>query len=93
MKYVYNIVSSQLQQLFLMRELQEAQQQAINRLQAQQQHKVKELRMHIEMQRDVVPVMITTSRFEELKKKGLKWYSRLFYSSMGGIQGVPTSHC
>ena len=67
-------------------ELQKAQQQAIDRLQAQQQRDLQELRMHVEMQRDIVPVTIKMAEFEDLKKKGTLWYSRPFYAGMGGYK-------
>ena len=64
----------------------EAQRQAIDRLQTHQQHELQELRTDIEMKRDIVPVTIKMAGFDELKKKGTDWYSRPFYTDMGGYK-------
>ena len=66
--------------------LKEAQRQAIDRLQTQQQHDLRELRTDVEMRRDIVPVTIKMAGFDELKKKGTDWYSRPFYTGMGGYK-------
>ena len=65
--------------------LKEAQQQAIDRLQTRQQRDLQELRTEVEMQRDIVPVTIKMAGFNELKKD-TKWYSRPFYTGMGGYK-------
>ena len=64
----------------------EAQQQAIDRLQTQQQRDLQELRTELEMQRDIPPVTIKMAGFDELTKKGTNWYSRPFYTGMGGYK-------
>ena len=82
-------ISSQSQDLDKMRaELQVAQQQAIDQLQAQQQqqHYLRELSMHVEMQSKIVPVIIKMAGFEDLKRKGIEWYSRPFYTCIGGYR-------
>ena len=63
--------------------LKKAQRQAIDQLQTQQQC---DLRTEIEMQRDIFPVTIKMAGFDELKKKGTIWYSRPFYTGMGGYK-------
>ena len=63
--------------------LKEAQRQAIDRLQTQQQRDLQELRTEVEMQ-NIVPV--TVAGFDELKKKGANWYSRPFYTGVGGYK-------
>ena len=65
--------------------LKEAQRQAIDRLQTQQQRDLQELRTEVEMQH-IVPVTIKMAGFDELKKKGTDWYSRPFYTGMGGYK-------
>ena len=62
----------------------EAQRQAIERLQIQQQRDLQELRVEIEMQRDIPPVTIKMAGFDELKKEGTMWCSCPFYTGMGG---------
>ena len=66
--------------------LKEAQRQAIDRLQTQQQRDLQELRTDVEMRRDIVPVTIKMAGFDELKKEGTTWYSRPFYTGMGGYK-------
>ena len=66
--------------------LKAAQRQAIDRLQTQQQRDLQELRTDVEMKRDIVPVTIKMAGFDELKKKGTDWYSRPFYTGMGGYK-------
>ena len=77
--------TSQDQKLELVK-LKEAQRQAIDRLQTQQQHDLRELRTDVEMRRDIVPMTIKMAGFDELKKKGTDWYSRPFYTGMGGYK-------
>ena len=77
--------TSQDQKLELVK-LKEAQRHAIDRLQTQQQRDLQELRAEIEMQRDIPPVTIKVAGFDELKKKGTTWYSRPFYTGMGGYK-------
>ena len=67
-------------------ELNETQQQAIDRLKAQQQRDLNELRIEVEMRRDVAPVTIKMAAFDNLKKKGTGWYSRPFYTGMKGYK-------
>ena len=38
------------------------------------------------MKHDIVPVTIKMAGFDELKKKGTDWYSRPFYTGMGGYK-------
>ena len=66
--------------------LRETQLQAIDQIQIQQQCELLELRAEIEMQRDIPPVTIKMAGFDELKKKGTTWYSRPFYTGMGGYK-------
>ena len=66
--------------------LRETQLQAIDRLQIQQQRDLKELRTEFEMQRDIFPVTIKMAGFDELKKKATTWYSRPFYTGIGGYK-------
>ena len=66
--------------------LKEAQRQAIDRLQTQQQRDLRELRTDVEMRRDIVPVTIKMAGFDRLKKMGTDWYSRPFYTGMGGYK-------
>ena len=66
--------------------LRETQLQAIDQLQTQQQRELQELRAEIEVQRDIPLVTIKMDGFDELKKKGSKWYSRPFYTGMGGYK-------
>ena len=66
--------------------LKKAQRQAIDRLQTQQQRELQELRAEIAMQRDILPVTINMAGFDELKKKGTRWYSHPFYTGMGGYK-------
>ena len=47
------------------------------------QHKLK---LYSEMQRDVVPVTFEVAGFRELKKNDTTWFSRPFYSGMGGYK-------
>ena len=77
--------TSQDQKLELVK-LKEAQRQAIDQLQTQQQRDLRELRMDVEMRRDIVPVTIKMAGFDELKKKDTIWYSRPFYTGMGGYK-------
>ena len=77
--------TSQDQKLELVK-LKEAQRQAIDRLQTQQQHDLRELRTDVEMRRDIVPVTIKMAGFDKLKKEGTDWYSRPFYTGMGGYK-------
>ena len=63
----------------------EAQRQAVDQLQIQQQRDLRELRTEVEMQH-IVPVTIKMAAFDELKKKGTIWYSRPFYTGMGGYK-------
>ena len=63
-----------------------AQQQAIDRLQTQQQCDLQELRTDVEMKRDIVPVTIKMVAFDELKKTAIMWHSRPFYTGMGGYK-------
>ena len=74
--------------------LKEAQRQAIDRLQTQQQRDLQELRTEFEMQRDIPPVTIKMAGFELKKEEGTRWYSRPFYTGMGGYKmclGVDTN--
>ena len=66
--------------------LKETQQQAIDRLQTQQQRDLQELRVEIEMQRDIPPVTFKMAGFDELKRKDTNWYSRPFYTGVGGYK-------
>ena len=66
--------------------LKDAQRQAIDRLQTQQQRDLQELRTDVEMRRDIVPVTIKMAGFDELKKEGTDWFSRPFYTGMGGYK-------
>ena len=77
--------TSQDQKLELVK-LKEAQRQAINRFQTQHQHDLRELRTDVEMRRDIVPVTIKVAGFDELKKKATDWYSRPFYTGVGGYK-------
>ena len=63
----------------------EARQQAIERLQTQQRSDLQELRTEVEMQH-IVPVTIKMAAFDELKKKRTTWFSRPFYTGMGGYK-------
>ena len=65
--------------------LKEAQRQAIDRLQTQQQCDLRELRTDVEMQH-IVPVTIKMAGFDKLKKEDTEWYSRPFYTGMGGYK-------
>ena len=76
--------TSQDQKLELVK-LKEAQRQAIDRLQTQQQHDLRELRTDVEMQH-IVPVTIKMAGFDNLKKEGTDWCSRPFYTGMGGYK-------
>ena len=64
--------------------LKKAQRQAIDRLQTQQQHDLRELRTGFEIQSDIVPMLIKMAGFYELKKMATRWHSRAFYTGMGG---------
>ena len=66
--------------------LREAQRLAIDQLQTQQRHDLRELKTDVEMQRDTPPVTIKVAGFDELKKKDTDWYCRPFYTSMGGYK-------
>ena len=66
--------------------LEEAQRQAIDRLQTQQQRELRELIMDVEMKRDIVPVTIKMAAFDELKKTATKWHSHPFFTGMGGYK-------
>ena len=76
--------TSQDQKLELVK-LKEAQRQAIDRLQTQQQHDLRELRTDVEMQH-IVPVTMKMAGFDKLKKEDTDWYSRPFYTGMGGYK-------
>ena len=52
----------------------------------QQQHDLQKLRAEFEIQSDIVPVTIKMAGFDKLKKKGTEWYSRPFYTGMGGYK-------
>ena len=58
----------------------------IHQLEIQQQHELQGLRVEIEMQRDIPRVTIKMAGFDELKKKDTDWYSRPFYTGMGGYK-------
>ena len=63
-----------------------AQQRVIDQLQRQQQRDLQDLRTGVAMHLEIVPVTIKMAGFERLKKKGTEWFSRPFYSSMGGYK-------
>ena len=75
------IILSQSQEIMCVRaELEEAQRQAIDRLQTQHWYDLQELRTDVEMQ-IIVPVTTKMAGFKGLK--GNRWYSRPFYTDMG----------
>lgn len=67
----------------MVEELKIAQQKAID---AQHHRHQQEMRVYIEMQRDVVPVLIKMTGFEQLKKDNGTWYSRTFYTGLKAFQ-------
>ena len=85
-------VTFQSQQLTRVEDELKAQQQAIVKLQIQQQCDLRELRTDVEMRRDIVPVTIKMAGFDELKKKGTKWFSRPFFTGVGGYKMCLSVH-
>ena len=67
-------------------ELNETQRQAIDRLQAQQQSDLRQLKTGVEMRRDIIPVTIKMAAFDMLKKKRTGWFSHPFYTGRGGYK-------
>ena len=63
--------------------LKEAQRQAIDQLQIQQRHDLRELKTEVEMQRYIVPVTIKIAAFD---KMATDWHSRPFYTGMEGYK-------
>ena len=73
--------------------LKEALQQAIDRLQTQQQRAdLRELRTDVEMQH-IVPVTIKMAGFDELKKEGTTLVQPSILHWHGRIQDVPQCGC
>ena len=70
----------------LVHELAQTKQELMQKV-ATQERELQELRAEIEMRCDIVPVTIKMAGFDELKKKGTDWYSRPFYTGMGGGMG------
>ena len=64
-------------------ELQLAQTEQLEIDQLETQH---QLTLYVEMQQDLVPVAIKMAAFSELKKKGTVWYSRPFFTAVGGYK-------
>ena len=78
---------SQSQELTMVKsELKEAQRLAINRFETIKQLDPQKLRMLVEMQCDIVPVIIEVTGFAKLKKNNATRFSRPFYTGMGGYK-------
>ena len=79
------VTSQSLELTRLEAELKKAHRQAIGRLQIQQQRDLQQLRSDVQVHH-IVPVTIKMPGFNECKKNDTIWYSRPFYTVMGGYK-------